>query len=190
MSETEALAEMARMAAKNEVFTSLIGQGYYGAILPPTILRNIVENPAWYTSYTPLPAGDQPGPAGGHAQLPDHDRRPHRARHRRRLAARRGDRGRRSHDHGAPGRSKAGNTFFVDADVHPQTLAVMKTRAEPLGLKLVVGDPDRDLDAKAVFGALFQYPGTTGRDPRPAGRHQGRQGRRRHRRRSPPIFWP
>jgi glycine dehydrogenase len=162
MSETEVLAEMARMAAKNEVFTSLIGQGYYGAILPPTILRNIVENPAWYTSYTPY----QPEISQGRleamlnfqtmiAELTGLDIAGASLLDEATAAAEAMTMAHRA--------AKSGDTFFVDADVHPQTLAVMKTRAEPLGLKLVVGDPDRDLDAKAVFGALFQYPGTTGR---------------------------
>ncbi|MDQ2084125.1 aminomethyl-transferring glycine dehydrogenase [Xanthobacteraceae bacterium Astr-EGSB] len=162
MSETEALAEMARIAAKNEVFTSLIGQGYYGAILPPTILRNIVENPAWYTSYTPY----QPEISQGRleamlnfqtmiAELTGLDIAGASLLDEATAAAEAMTMAHRV--------AKAGDTFFVDADVHPQTLAVMKTRAEPLGLELVVGDPDRDLDAKAVFGALFQYPGTTGR---------------------------
>jgi glycine dehydrogenase len=162
MSETEALSEMARIAARNEVFTSLIGQGYYGAILPPAILRNIVENPAWYTSYTPY----QPEISQGRleamlnfqtmiAELTGLDIAGASLLDEATAAAETMTMAHRA--------AKSGDTFFVDADVHPQTLAVMQTRAEPLGLRLVVGDPDRDLDPKAVFGALFQYPGSSGR---------------------------
>jgi glycine dehydrogenase len=162
MSETEALAEMARIAARNEVFTSLIGQGYYGAILPPAILRNIVENPAWYTPYTPY----QPEISQGRleamlnfqtmvAELTGLDIAGASLLDEATAAAEAMTMAHRA--------AKSGDAFFVDAAVHPQTLAVMETRAEPLGLQLVVGDPERDLDPKAVFGALFQYPGTTGR---------------------------
>ncbi len=87
-----------------------------------------------------LPAGDQPGPARGAAQLPDDGRGPHRPAGRRRVHARRGDRGRRGDGTGAPRRSKTGDTFVIDADAFPQTIDVVRTRAEPLGLKVVVQD--------------------------------------------------
>src|SRR3954469_22251328 len=170
LSESEALSHMQKIAAQNEVFTSLIGQGYYGTILPPVIQRNILENPAWYTAYTPyqpeISQGrlealfnfqtmvcDLTGLDVANASLLDEATAAAEAMA---LAER------VSHT-----KSK---TFFVDHEVHPQTLAVLRTRAEPLGWSLSVGDPLTDLDAADVVGALLQYPGTTGavRDLRPA----------------------
>src|SRR6478672_13126980 len=170
LSETEALAHMGELAAQNQVFTSLIGQGYSGTILPAVIQRNILENPAWYTAYTPyqpeISQGrlealfnfqtmicDLTGLDVANASLLDEGTAAAEAMA---LAER-----------AAQAKSKS---FFVDKDVHPQTLAVMRTRAEPLGWTLVVGDPLTDLDHADVFGALFQYPGSSGavRDLRPA----------------------
>jgi glycine dehydrogenase len=152
------------------VFTSLIGQGYYGTITPPVILRNILENPAWYTAYTPYQPeisqgrleailnfqtmiADLTGLDIANASLLDEA-----------SAA--------AEAMGVAARSCKDNrsSFFVDAHVHPQTLAVLKTRAEPLGWRLIVGDPDKDLIPADVFGAILQYPGTYGaiRDPRKA----------------------
>jgi glycine dehydrogenase len=170
LSETEALAHMRELAAQNQVFTSLIGQGYSGTILPPVIQRNILENPAWYTAYTPyqpeISQGrlealfnfqtmicDLTGLDVANASLLDEATAAAEAMA---LAER-----------VAQVKSK---TFFVDHDVHPQTLAVLRTRAEPLGWKLIVGDPLTDLDSADVVGALLQYPGSSGavRDLRPA----------------------
>jgi glycine dehydrogenase len=170
LSETEALAHMRELAAQNRVFTSLIGQGYSGTILPAVIQRNILENPAWYTAYTPyqpeISQGrlealfnfqtmicDLTGLDVANASLLDEATAAAEAMA---LAER-----------AATATSKS---FFVDAEVHPQTLAVLRTRAEPLGWNLVVGDPAVDLDKAEVFGALLQYPGTSGavRDLRPA----------------------
>ena len=170
LSETEALAHMRELAARNQVFTSLIGQGYSGTILPAVIQRNILENPAWYTAYTPyqpeISQGrlealfnfqtmicDLTGLDVANASLLDEATAAAEAMA---LAER-----------AAQAKTKS---FFVDSEVHPQTLAVLRTRAEPLGWKLVVGDPAVDLDQAEVFGALLQYPGTTGavRDLRPA----------------------
>src|SRR5947209_4713395 len=170
LSETEALAHMKQLAAQNEVFTSLIGQGYSGTILPPVIQRNILENPAWYSAYTPyqpeISQGrlealfnfqtmicDLTGLDVANASLLDEGTAAAEAMA---LAER-------------ASQVKA-KSFFVDADVHPQTLAVLRTRAEPLGWKLIVGDPLADLDKADVFGALLQYPGSSGavRDLRPA----------------------
>jgi glycine dehydrogenase len=120
LSETEALARAREVAAQNTKMISLIGQGYYGTVLPPVIQRNILENPAWYTAYTPY----QPEISQG--------------------------------------RLEALLTFFADQDCHPQTLAVIAVRAEALGWSVEIGDPQRDLDAARVFGAIFQYPGTLG----------------------------
>jgi len=163
MTETQALAEMHRIAAKNRVFTSLIGQGYYDTILPAVILRNIIENPAWYTPYTPYQPeisqgrleamlnfqtmiADLTGLDIANASLLDESTAAAEAM----AIARRACKSRAT-------------AFFVDANVHPQTLALLKTRAAPLGWQLVVGDPDKDLVPGTVFGALFQYPDTTGR---------------------------
>src|ERR1700710_1476370 len=162
LSETEALAHMRGLASQNQVFTSLIGQGYSGTILPPVIQRNILENPAWYTAYTPyqpeISQGrlealfnfqtmicDLSGLDVANASLLDEATAAAEAMA---LAERT-----------APAKTKS---FFVDAEVHPQTLAVLRTRAEPLGWNLIVGDPLTDLGATEVFGAVLQYPGTSG----------------------------
>ena len=170
LSETEALAHMGELAAQNQVFTSLIGQGYSGTILPAVIQRNILENPAWYTAYTPyqpeISQGrlealfnfqtmicDLTGLDVANASLLDEATAAAEAMA---LAER-----------ASQVKTKS---FFVDSEVHPQTLAVLRTRAEPLGWNLIVGDPLTDLDKAEVFGALLQYPGTSGavRDLRPA----------------------
>ena len=170
LSETEALAHMRELASKNQVFTSLIGQGYSGTILPAVIQRNILENPAWYTAYTPyqpeISQGrlealfnfqtmitDLTGLDIANASLLDEATAAAEAMA---LAERAGQTQTKS--------------FFVDVDVHPQTLAVLRTRAEPLGWTIVVGDPLSDLDGAEVFGGLLQYPGSSGavRDLKPA----------------------
>src|SRR5262249_18967767 len=162
LSETEALAHMSELAAQNATFTSLIGQGYSGTILPAVIQRNILENPAWYTAYTPyqpeISQGrrealfnfqtmicDLTGLDVANASLLDEATAAAEAMA---LAER-----------AASAKTKA---FFVDREVHPQTLAVLRTRAEPLGWTLVVGDPLSDLARADVFGGLLQYPGTSG----------------------------
>src|ERR1700743_2064321 len=141
LSETEALAHMGELAAQNETFTSLIGQGYSGTILPAVIQRNILENPAWYTAYTPYQPeisqgrlealfnfqtmiADLTGLDVANASLLDEATAAAEAMA---LAER-----------AAPDKPKV---FFVDKDPHPQTLAVLRTRAEPLGWSLLVGDP-------------------------------------------------
>jgi len=170
LSETEALTHMRTLAAQNEVFTSMIGQGYSGTILPAVIQRNILENPAWYTAYTPyqpeISQGrlealfnfqtmicDLTGLDVANASLLDEATAAAEAMA---LAER-----------AAHAKTKS---FFVDTEVHPQTLAVLRTRAEPLGWNLVVGDPLSDLGNVEVFGGLLQYPASSGavRDLRPA----------------------
>ncbi|HYS87589.1 MAG TPA: aminomethyl-transferring glycine dehydrogenase [Bradyrhizobium sp.] len=170
LSETEALAHMSELAARNQVFTSLIGQGYSGTILPAVIQRNILESPAWYTAYTPyqpeISQGrlealfnfqtmicDLTGLDIANASLLDEATAAAEAMA---LAER-----------ASQAKTKS---FFVDREVHPQTLAVLRTRAEPLGWNLIVGDPAVDLDKAEVFGGLLQYPGTSGavRDLHPA----------------------
>ena len=170
LSETEALAHMSELASQNQLFTSLIGQGYSGTILPAVIQRNILESPAWYTAYTPyqpeISQGrlealfnfqtmicDLTGLDIANASLLDEATAAAEAMA---LAER-----------VAQTKTKS---FFVDSEVHPQTLAVLRTRAEPLGWNLIVGDPAADLAHAEVFGGLLQYPGTSGavRDLRPA----------------------
>ncbi|MCC6007039.1 MAG: aminomethyl-transferring glycine dehydrogenase [Rhodobacteraceae bacterium] len=162
MSERRMLAEMRAVAAKNRVLTSLIGQGYHGTVTPPAIQRNVLENPAWYTAYTPYQpeisqgrleallnfqtmVADLTGLDVANASLLDEATACAEAMTMARRVA----------------KSKA-SAFFVDAECHPQNIAVIRTRAEPLGIDLVVGDPACDLDPGAVFGAIFQYPGTQG----------------------------
>ncbi|HEX4947299.1 MAG TPA: glycine dehydrogenase (aminomethyl-transferring), partial [Blastocatellia bacterium] len=151
-SETEALAKMRALAEKNQVFTSLIGQGYYGTILPTVIQRNILENPAWYTAYTPyqpeISQGrlealinyqtmicDLTGLDVANASLLDEATAAAEAMALAKRVC-----------------TSESNRFFVDKDVHPQTLALLQTRAEPLGWELVVGDPLTDLQRCSVFG--------------------------------------
>src|SRR6266849_3064238 len=170
LSETQALARLRDLAGRNALFTSLIGQGYSGTILPAVIQRNILENPAWYTAYTPYQPeisqgrlealfnfqtmiSDLTGLDVANASLLDEATAAAEAMA---LAER-----------AAQVKTKS---FFVDREVHPQTLAVLRTRAEPLGWNLIVGDPAVDLDNAEVFGGLLQYPGTSGavRDLHPA----------------------
>jgi glycine dehydrogenase len=162
LSESELLDRMRVVASRNSVVTSLIGQGYYGTHLPPVIQRNVLESPAWYTAYTPYQPeisqgrleallnfqtmiADLTGLEVANASLLDEATAAAEAMA---MARRVGQ--------------SAAQAFFVDHDCHPQTIAVVRTRAEPLGWTVVVGDPTKDLDAKAVFGALLQYPGSGG----------------------------
>ncbi|MDZ7874844.1 MAG: aminomethyl-transferring glycine dehydrogenase [Rhizobium sp.] len=162
MTEREALDKLRETANKNKVLTSLLGQGYYGTITPPVIQRNILENPAWYTAYTPYQpeisqgrleallnyqtmVTDLTGLDVANASLLDEAT----------AAAEAMALCQRSAKTKATG-------FFVDKDCHPQTIAVIQTRAEPLGWTVTVGDPFTDLDPTEVFGAIFQYPGTHG----------------------------
>ena len=162
LSERGVLDRMRATANKNRVLTSLIGQGYHGTIMPPAIQRNILENPAWYTAYTPYQAEISQGRLEAllnfqtlvsdltafdvaNASLLDEATAAAEAM----ALARRVT------------KSKA-TAFFIDQECLPQTIAVLKTRAEPLGRRIVVGDPFKDLDAEKVFGALFQYPGVCG----------------------------
>lgn len=162
LSEQGVLERLRQVAARNSVRVSLIGQGYAGTVTPPVIQRNIFENPAWYTSYTPYQPeisqgrleallnyqtmmADLTGLDIANASLLDEGTAAAEAMTLCRRASR-----------------VKGGAFFVDAGCHPQTIAVIRTRAEPLGLAVVVGDPLTELDPAGVFGALFQYPGTHG----------------------------
>ncbi|MGP0090929.1 MAG: aminomethyl-transferring glycine dehydrogenase [Xanthobacteraceae bacterium] len=169
LTEAEALSKLRATAGKNRVLISLIGQGYYGTVLPGVIQRNILENPAWYTAYTPYQTeisqgrlealinfqtmvADLTGLDIANASLLDEAT----------AAAEAMAMARRS-------ASSKASAFFVDSDCHPQTIDVIRTRAEPFGHPVIVGDPLADLDPAAVFGALLQYPGSSGevRDFRP-----------------------
>ena len=165
--EAETLAHLADLADRNEAFVSLIGQGYSGTITPPVILRNVLENPAWYTAYTPyqpeISQGrleailnfqtmvlDLTGMAIANASMLDEGT----------AAAEAMTLLRRANP-------KGGDVFFVDAECHPQTIDVVRTRAEPLGIEVRVGGAEAEMgsansESGEVFGVLLQYPGTTG----------------------------
>jgi glycine dehydrogenase len=162
MSEVEALARIRAIADRNKVFRSFIGQGYHGTHVPKVILRNILENPAWYTAYTPYQAeisqgrmealinfqtmcSDLTGMDIANASLLDEAT----------AAAEAMTLARRS------AKSKS-DVFFVSSGVHPQTLEVVRTRAEPLGIEVVVGDDAQAMEADS-FAVLLQYPDTLGR---------------------------
>ncbi len=161
LSEAEALAKLKAMAGKNQIFTSLMGMGYYGTHTPPVILRNVLENPGWYTAYTPYQAEvsqgrleallnfqqmvmDLTGLDIANASLLDEATAAAEAMAMARRVA----------------KSQA-NMFFVDRDTHPQTIGVLETRAKGFGIDLVIDDVAK-LDASKVFGALLSYPGSSG----------------------------
>jgi glycine dehydrogenase len=161
ITEAAALAELKAMASKNKVFKSYIGQGYYGSHTPGVILRNILENPAWYTAYTPYQAEisqgrmealvnfqtmvmDLTGMPMANASMLDEATAAAEAMT---MALR-------------VSKSKS-TTFLVDAEVLPQTLAVIQTRAEPLGISVKVCHNSDEL-AQDSFAVLLQYPGTRG----------------------------
>jgi glycine dehydrogenase len=161
ITEAAALAELKAMAGKNKVFKSYIGQGYYGSHTPGVILRNILENPAWYTAYTPYQAEisqgrmealvnfqtmvmDLTGMPMANASMLDEATAAAEAMT---MALR-------------VSKSKS-TTFLVDAEVLPQTLAVIQTRAEPLGISVKVCHNSDEL-AQDSFAVLLQYPGTRG----------------------------
>ncbi len=160
-SERELLYHMRVTAAKNQVLTSLIGQGYHGTVTPPVIQRNILENPAWYTAYTPYQPeisqgrleallnyqtmiSDLTGLEIANASLLDEATACAEAMTMAQRVA----------------KSKA-KGFFIDENCHPQNIAVMQTRAKPLGIEVIIDAPE-NLKADEVFGAIFQYPGTYG----------------------------
>ncbi len=173
VTEDAALAELRRLAAENTVVTSMIGLGYYGTHTPAVIRRNVLENPAWYTAYTPYQPEISQGrlealltfqtmvedltalPVAGASMLDEAI-----------AAAEAMTLARRAHGRG--------RVFLADADCLPQTLAVLATRAEPLGIELVTGRLTPELiraqPAGELFGVLVQYPAASGalRDPAPA----------------------
>jgi glycine dehydrogenase len=170
LSEPEVLAELRALADQNRVAVPMIGLGYAGTHTPPVVLRNVLENPAWYTAYTPYQPEISQGrleallnfqtvitdltglPVAGASLLDEGT-----------AAAEALTLARRS------SKAPAGAAFLVDADCHPQTIAVVQTRARPLGLDVRVLDLSDGLPDGDVFGVLVQYPGSGGqvRDPRP-----------------------
>ena len=164
MSEEEALKVLKEISKENVVYRSFIGQGYYGTVTPKVILRNVFENPGWYTSYTPYQAeisqgrlealinfqtmvGDLTGFEIANASLLDEATA---AAESMTLAHR-------------VGKSKS-QRFFIDQNCFPQTISVVTARAKPIGIEVMVGDPKQltDLKEETYFGALLQYPGNDG----------------------------
>ena len=161
-SEADVLSELRALAARNRPHRSMIGLGYYDTHTPPVILRNVLENPGWYTAYTPyqpeISQGrleallvfqtmimDLTGMALANASLLDEASAAAEAMN---LCKRAG--------------KSASNAFFVDTDCHPQTIAVLRTRAEGLGFEIIVGDYHDDLPSAECFGVLLQYPSSSG----------------------------
>ncbi|MDH4548445.1 aminomethyl-transferring glycine dehydrogenase [Pseudomonas sp. BN607] len=162
-SEADALAALKAIAGKNQLFKSYIGQGYYNTHTPAPILRNLLENPAWYTAYTPYQPEISQGrleallnfqtlisdltglPIANASLLDEATAAAEAMTFCKRLS-----------------KNKASHAFFASVHCHPQTLDVLRTRAEPLGIEVVVGD-ERELgDVSAFFGALLQYPASNG----------------------------
>ncbi len=163
MTEQETLNYVRGIAARNKVFRSYIGMGYYGTLVPQVIQRNILENPGWYTQYTPYQAEiaqgrleallnyqtmviDLTGMQIANASLLDEG-----------TAAAEAMFMMYSANH-----EKKGNQFFVSEECFPQTIDVLKTRAVPLGIEIVIGDHRTAVLDGKVFGALVQYPSGTG----------------------------
>jgi glycine dehydrogenase len=161
-SEREVLYHLRQTASKNKVLISLIGQGYHGTVTPPAIQRNILENPAWYTAYTPYQpeiaqgrleallnfqtmVSDLTGLDIANASLLDEATAAAEAM----VMAQR------------VSKSKS-NRLFVDENCHPQNIAVLKTRAEPIGIEIVANSVEKTDFNDNFFGAIFQYPGTYG----------------------------
>ena len=164
-SEASLLTIMKEFAGQNKRLKSLIGQGYYGTLIPPVLQRNILENPAWYTAYTPyqpeISQGrleallnfqtmicDLTGFDMANASLLDEATAAAEAMAVARRVSKIKD-----------------DVFFVDSQCHAQVIEVVKTRAEPLGWQIVVGNPQTDLIAEDCFGVLLAYPGTDGHIP-------------------------
>ncbi len=161
VSEPEALREIEQLADQNQIATGFIGQGYYGCITPPVVQRLILENPGWYTAYTPYQAEISQGRLEmllnfqqmvcdltampvANASLLDEGT----------AAAEAMSMAKRAQ------RKNKSNCFFVDQNCHPQTIAVVKTRAKYFGYQVEIGDPNAELPE--CFAVLLQYPGSTG----------------------------
>ncbi|WP_369987914.1 aminomethyl-transferring glycine dehydrogenase [Pseudomonas xanthosomatis] len=162
-SEADALAALKAIAGNNQLFKSYIGQGYYNTHTPAPILRNLLENPAWYTAYTPYQPEISQGrleallnfqtlisdltglPIANASLLDEATAAAEAMTFCKRLS-----------------KNKASHAFFASQHCHPQTLDVLRTRAEPLGIEVVVGDERELSDTSAFFGALLQYPASNG----------------------------
>ena len=163
LSEPHALAELRAVASRNQIFKSYIGMGYHDTYVPNVILRNVLENPGWYTAYTPYQPEIAQGRLEGllnfqqmiidltgmdmaNASLLDEGTAAAEAMAMCKRVA----------------KKNRSDTFFVSRDTHPQTLAVLRTRAEHFGFEITVGDPATDLADCDCFGVLLQYPGSSG----------------------------
>lgn len=162
-SEADALAAIKAIASKNQLFKTFIGQGYYGTHTPAPILRNLLENPAWYTAYTPYQPEISQGrlesllnfqtlisdltglPIANASLLDEATAAAEAMTFCKRLS-----------------KNKSSQQFFASSHCHPQTLDVLRTRAEPLGIEVVVADESQLTDVSAFFGALLQYPASNG----------------------------
>ena len=161
--EAQVLAELKAIAGQNQIKRSLIGMGYHDTLTPNVILRNVLENPGWYTAYTPYQPEvsqgrleailnyqqmvlDLTGLDLANASLLDEATAAAEAMT---LCKR-------------MSKAKRANAFLVDEELHPQTISVIQTRAEPLGYEVIVGDVEALLDQHEAFGAVVQYPGTSG----------------------------
>ncbi|WP_445365630.1 aminomethyl-transferring glycine dehydrogenase [Microbulbifer sp. ANSA001] len=163
INEVEALAELKDIAARNKIYRTFIGMGYHDTITPNVILRNVLENPGWYTAYTPY----QPEIAQGRLEgLLNFQQMIMDLTGMELANASMLDEGTAAAEAMAMCKRQVkrnkSNVYFVDRDCHPQTIAVVKTRAEHFGFEVVVGDVEKDIPAE-LFGALLQYPGSTGR---------------------------
>ena len=162
ISERAVITHLRKMRERNKVFTSMIGMGYYDTVMPAVIKRNVLENPGWYTAYTPYQAEvsqgrleallnyqqmiiDLTGMELANASLLDEAT----------AAAEAMTMSRRLSKSSA-------NSVFVDQDCHPQTIAVIKTRAYSLGYEVIVADPFHDLEQQDFFALIVQYPGSKG----------------------------
>jgi glycine dehydrogenase len=163
ISEEDALNELKTIAAKNKVFSSYIGMGYHDTLTPNVILRNVLENPGWYTAYTPY----QPEIAQGRLEGLLHFQQMITDLTGMDLAnASMLDEGTAAAEAMAMSKRQQkrnmSDTFIVDENTHPQTLAVLQTRAKHFGFTIVVGDPKTLLNEQDCFGVLLQYPGSNG----------------------------
>lgn len=162
MPERTALSYLRTMAERNDVFVSMIGMGYYGTVTPKVILRNVLENPGWYTAYTPYQAEvsqgrleallnyqqmiiDMTGLEIANASLLDESTAAAEAMSMAKRVVK-----------------TTANAFFIDHDTHPQTIGVIETRARAFGYDVIIGDPMKDLKPETVFAALLSYPGSSG----------------------------
>jgi glycine dehydrogenase len=163
LSEADALASIKAIASKNQLFKTYIGQGYYNTHTPAPILRNLLENPAWYTAYTPYQPEISQGrlesllnfqtlisdltglPIANASLLDEATAAAEAMTFCKRLS-----------------KNKSSHQFFASVHCHPQTLDVLRTRAEPLGITIVVADEAELSDVSPFFGALLQYPASNG----------------------------